>query len=77
MDEEIELLGGGKIIPIAILRDGHAAHQFHHKERPASLGCPGIQDLGDIWVVHEGQGLALRFEAGDDLPGIHPLLDDF
>ena len=27
-------------------------------------------------VVHHGQGLAFRLEAGDDLPGIHARLDD-
>jgi hypothetical protein len=28
-------------------------------------------------VVHEGEGLALGYEAGDDLSGIHAGLDDF
>ena len=28
-------------------------------------------------MVHEGQGLALSLEAGDDLFGVHPQLDHF
>jgi len=39
-------------------------------------GGSAVQHLGDVGVVHHRQGLALGLEAGDDLPGIHPRLDD-
>ena len=36
----------------------------------------GVEDLGDVGVVHQRQGLALGLEAGDDLLGVHAGLDD-
>ena len=50
--------------------------QFHHEVGPARFGLPGVKHLGDIGVVHHGQGLPLGLEAGDYLPGVHPRLDD-
>ena len=52
------------------------AHQFHDEVRPARLRGAGIQHFGDVRVVHQRQRLPLRFEAGDDVLGIHPQLDD-
>ena len=37
---------------------------------------PGLQHAGDVGVVHQGQGLPLGLEPGDDLPGVHPGLDE-
>ena len=54
-----------------------AAHQFHHEIRPAGFRRAGVEDLGDVGMIHHGQGLALGFEAGDDLPGVHAQLDHF
>ena len=61
---------------IAVARDGHALDQLHHEVRPPAIGGPGVEDLGDIGVVHQGQGLALGLEPGDDLLAIHAGLDD-
>jgi hypothetical protein len=36
----------------------------------------GVQDLGDVRVVHQGQRLAFGLEAGDHGPGVHAELDD-
>ena len=35
--------------------------------RPA-VGGAGVEDRGDVGVVHQRQGLPLGLEAGDDLP---------
>ena len=61
---------------IAVLGDRHAAHQLHHEVGPARFGRPGIEHLGDVRVIHQGQRLPLGLEAGDDLLGIHARLDD-
>src|SRR5262249_51174872 len=37
----------------------------------------GVEYAGDIRMVHQCQGLPLGLEAGDDLAGIHAMLDDF
>src|SRR5262245_60000002 len=50
--------------------------QLHDKERASSLCGAGVVDLGDVLVIHHGQGLALGLEAGDDLGTVHARLDD-
>ena len=59
-------LNRGQIVLIAVVRDGNAAHQFHHEIGPAGVGGAGVEDFGDVGVVHHRQGLPLGFEAGDD-----------
>jgi hypothetical protein len=61
---------------IAELGDAHTAHQFHHEVRPARWRRAAIEHLGDVRMVHQRQRLSLRFEAGDDLFGVHAELDD-
>ena len=51
---------------VAILGERDALDQFHHEERPAGLGRAGVEDLGDVRVVHQRQGLPLRLEPGQD-----------
>jgi hypothetical protein len=51
--------------------------QVHDEIRPAAARLPGVEDLGDIQVVHQGQCLPFRLEAGDNLTGVHPRLEDF
>ena len=50
-------------------------HQLHDEERPAAFGRAGVEDLGDVGVIHQRQGLPLRLEAGEDRPRIHAGLD--
>src|SRR5206468_6738035 len=61
----------------AILGDRHAVDQLHDEVRPTVLGGPGIEDAGDVDVVHYRQGLSFGLEAGDDLLGVHARLDYF
>ena len=43
--------------------------------RPGFRG-PGVEDAGDVRVIHHRQGLPLGLEAGDDLRDVHARLDD-
>ena len=61
---------------VAVVGDRHAADQFHDEVRPAGVGRAGVEHLGDVRVVHQGQGLPLGLEPGDHLPGVHARLDD-
>ena len=61
---------------VAVLVDRDAVDQLHDEERPAAVGGAGVEDPRDARVLHQGQGLALGLEAGDDLLGVHPRLDD-
>src|SRR5262249_12931455 len=65
-----------QLTALAILRDGLAAHEFHDEVRASSVRCPAIEDTGNVRVVHQGQGLLLGPESGNDLTRIHPQLDD-
>ena len=75
-DEELEPLPGGEPLAVAVLVDRDAVDQLHDEERPAAVGGAGVEDPRDVRVVHQGQGLALGLEAGDDLLGVHARLDD-
>ena len=61
---------------VAVVGDRHALDQLHHEVRPAASRRAGVEDLGDVGVVHQGQRLPLRLEAGEDLARVHAGLDD-
>ena len=68
--------GQTKAVLVAIVRQRDALDQLHDEERPATLGGPGVEDLGDVRVVHQSQGLALRLEPGQDGLRVHAGLDE-
>ena len=76
LDEELEPLVGGKLVGVAVLGDGNARHVLHDEVGPALGRASPVEDLGDGRMVHERQGLALDFEAGHHLLGVHARLDD-
>ncbi len=70
---------GGEVeaVAVAILGDRDPFHQLHHEEGAAVGRRAGVEDAGDVGVFHQGQGLALRLEAGQDVARVHPRLDQF
>ena len=56
---------------VAVLGDRDALDQLHDEVRPAGVGRAGVEDLGDVGVVHQRQGLPLGLEPGD-APGACP-----
>ena len=75
-DEQLQPLAGRELGFVAVLGDRDAVDQLHHEEGPAGAGGPGVEDFGDVGMVHQGQRLALGLEPGDDLAGVHAGLDD-
>jgi hypothetical protein len=75
LDKELKPFFGGKFVLVAVLGDFDSTDQLHHKKGPTAVGGAGVEDPGDIGVVHERQGLALGFKAGNDAFGIHAQLD--
>ena len=51
--------------------DGCALDVLHHEVRAPLGGRAGVEDLGDVRMVHHRQRLALVVEAGEHLGGIH------
>ena len=74
--EERETLGDAQAGVVAILGEGDALDVLHDEERPAALGRAAVEHLGDVRVVHQGQGLPLRLEPRQDGPRVHPRLDE-
>src|SRR6266487_3869468 len=73
--EQSEPVCRGNTFLVTKLSDLDAAHKLHDEIRPARFSRAGIEDFGDVWMVHQRQGLPLSFEAGDDLFGVHAQLD--
>ena len=75
-DEEFEALSRRELALVAEVGNRRALHEFHHEERPAVGGGADVENAGDIRVVHHREGLAFRFEPGDDGLRVHPGLDE-
>ena len=71
-DEQLQSLRRGELGLVAILGDRHAVDQLHDEVRSAGVGRPGVQDPGDVRVIHQRQGLPLGLEPGDHLVGSMP-----
>ena len=56
--------------------DRDALDQLHHEVGAAGVGRAGVEDLGDVGMVHQGQRLPLGLEAGEDLAAVHAGLDE-
>src|SRR2546425_12109762 len=73
--EEGEALTRGQIVLVAILCDGNAPYQLHHEVRPAPVGHTGVEDLGNVWMIHQRQRLTLGLETSDHLLGVYAQLE--
>ena len=76
LNEKMEAFTNTQAMPRGKRRDRLAGDQFHDEERAAGAGLSGIEDLGDIRMIHQGQRLAFGLKAVDDPFGIHPRLEN-
>src|SRR6266404_3881176 len=76
LDEQLEPLLGGKSVLVAVVGNLDPTHQLHDEVRAAGFACAGVQDFGNVRMVHQRQRLAFGLKASDDLPGVHAQLDD-
>src|SRR5262249_44271131 len=74
-DEQFKALSRREVVGVTVLGNRYAVHQFHDEVRAAALGGAGVQDFGDVLMVHHGERLPLGLEAGDNLRGVHPWFD--
>ena len=70
--EERQPLREAEPVLVAVVGERDALDQLHDEERPAAVGGAGVEDLGDVGVVHQRQGLPLGLEPGQDGPRVHP-----
>jgi serine/threonine protein kinase len=64
-----------QVILVAKLGDWHALDELHHEVGAARGRGAAVEDLGNIGMVHDRQGLPLRLETGDDLARVHARLE--
>jgi len=75
-DEELEAFADGEFVEIAVIGDGDAGDVFHHEVR-STFGCGAcIEDFGNGGMLHQGEGLPLGLEAGNNLAGVHADFDE-
>ena len=53
-----------------------ALDQLHHEERRPIVGCAGVEQPGDMRVVHQRDRLPLRLESGQDRLRLTPINPD-
>ena len=75
-DEELQPLAGRQPGLVAVIRDRDALHQLHDEVGTAGVGGAGVEDPGDVGVIHHRQRLPLGLEPGDDLGVVHARLDE-
>jgi hypothetical protein len=73
--EEGEAFRGRQAPGVAEVRDPRPQDELHHEVGAPGRRHAGVVDLRDRRVVHQGQGLALGFEARHDLARVHAELD--
>src|SRR5579864_660187 len=73
---QLEPLARGEPALVAEPGDRNSLDQLHHEVGTASVRGAGIEDLGDVGMIHQGQRLALSSEAGEDLAAVHARLDE-
>jgi hypothetical protein len=74
--EHLESLSRRQPMLIAKLRNRHALDEFQDKEGPAIGRRPRVQNFGDVGMIHQGQSLPLRLEAGQHFLRPHTRLDE-
>jgi hypothetical protein len=66
LDEQLEALANARLPFVEEPGNRNPPDEFHNKIRSPPVCRSGIEDLGDVWMVHHGEGLAFGLEAGDD-----------
>jgi hypothetical protein len=77
LNEQLEPRAQRQLVTVGEVRDRLALHELHDEVGPARFGGAGVEDLGNVGMVHQRQSLALALEARDDLARIHAELHDF
>ena len=75
-EEEVKAVINGELVLGAVVGDFLAVDEFHREIRAAAVGRSGVEDFGDIWMVHERERLAFGSETRDYLRGVHARFND-
>jgi hypothetical protein len=74
--KHLEAVFNAESVAVAVPCDANAGYVLHYEIGTAVLCSSRLQDLGNIRMVHQGQGLTFGLEASKDLFGVHPEFND-
>jgi hypothetical protein len=69
LHEQLQPLADVQLVGVAVLVERDAPDQLHHEEGGAVGGGAGVEQPGDVGVVHQRDRLPLGLEAGENDPG--------
>ena len=75
-DEQLQSLAKAELVGVAVFGDRHPLDQLHDEVGQPAVGRARIEHGGDVWMIHQREGLPLGLEPRDDLAAVHPRLDD-
>jgi hypothetical protein len=64
--EQIQPFRNRQPVLVAKVVERNALDQFHDEERAAAFRRAGVEQLGDVRMIHQRDRLPLRLEAGQD-----------
>src|ERR1700722_14688068 len=64
--EKFQAIADFELMLVAVVGDRNALYVLHHKIRLAVGSGPSVEDFGDRWVIHDGEGLALGLKSLKD-----------
>src|SRR5947207_10964609 len=76
LDKKGEPFPHGKSVLVTEITDAYPHYNLHHKERAPRVRGSGIEDSGNILMIHQSQRMPLLFKPCNDLPRVHPQLHD-
>ena len=56
---------------VAVRGDGESGHVLHDEKRAPFRRGPGVENFGDVGMLHERQGLTLGLESRHNGAGVH------
>src|SRR5437762_2027644 len=75
LNEEFDPLFNCQMLCITETRDRDSFHEFHDEVGESTICGTGIQDVGDVGMLHQRQCLPLTLEPSNDLAAVHSGLD--
>ena len=67
LKEQVEPLADGELVVVGKARHRNAGNVIHDKVRTAQFIGTGVENLGDIGMIHARQRLSLRLETSEHL----------
>src|SRR3984957_19896720 len=75
LHKQREAFVNGEAMPVAVTGDREDGHTLHDKGGATFRRGPGVKDLGNVGMLHQGQRLTLRLESRQRIAVVRARLD--